>query len=193
MQITEALLSINKYSRPGVMNLGRIQGIVLHWTGPAGHTARQVRRYFEVDCPALEHYSSAHYVIDFSGEILRLIPDWEKAYHCGTSTPDPASGRIYTDWARNAFGRYAEYPEALSPNGCTIGIELCAVGERGEFRDATISSAIELTAALCRDHGIPLERVGTHHMVVGWKDCPRLWTRTPALFDAFLADVRRAI
>jgi N-acetylmuramoyl-L-alanine amidase len=32
---------------------------------------------------------------------------------------------------------------------------------------------------------LKIDDVGTHHLVVGWKDCPRLWTHDPAKFDEF--------
>jgi N-acetylmuramoyl-L-alanine amidase len=96
---------------------------------------------------------------------------------------------MYTDWARSVFGSYAEDPEKNSPNNVTIGIELCVTDNAGNFNPETLKSAAELTARLCKTHKIPLERVGTHHMVVGWKDCPRLWTVYPDKFKEFMKNV----
>jgi N-acetylmuramoyl-L-alanine amidase len=53
-------------------------------------------------------WGSAHYIIDLNGDTYHAVPDNEVAYHCGSSQKDPASGRIYTDWARAKFGRFAE-------------------------------------------------------------------------------------
>lgn len=189
MIINKFFLTPNEYSRPQ-KNIKKVMGIILHWTGPNGHTARQVRSYFENDCPKLEHYSSAHYVIDFSGEILQLMPNYEMAYHCGSSKIDPISKKVYTDWAREKFGDYANNSKYLSPNQVTIGIEMCASNEMGDFNNQVIESAIELTTSLCKEFNLTSNEIGTHNLVVGWKDCPRLWTNKPYLFDAFKNDIK---
>jgi len=172
----------------------------MHWTGPYGHTTKQIWDYFENDCPKEKHYSSAHYIIDFTGETFHVIPDTEMAYHCGSSLIDPKSEVIYTDWAREKFGQYANIerynnPNKIksSPNQVTIGIEMCAIDSVGTFRDATISSAIELVISLCKKFNIREDSVGTHNMVVGWKDCPRLWVNKPTLFNAFIEDIKRGV
>jgi N-acetylmuramoyl-L-alanine amidase len=147
--------------------------------------------YFERDCPAAKRYSSAHYIVDLDGTIYHAVPDKEVAYHCGSSQKDPASGRIYTDWARAKVGRFAENPDINSPNNCTIGIELCVIDNDGAFTPETLEAAAELVAKLLKDNGLAVDSVGTHHLVVGWKDCPRLWTRRPEMFDAFKQDVKK--
>jgi N-acetylmuramoyl-L-alanine amidase len=144
---------------------------------------------FETGCPKEKHYSSAHYIIDLDGAIYHAVLDKEVAYHCGSSQKDPASGRIYTDWARKKLGVYAERPDINSPNNCTIGIELCAVDADGNFPPETVAAAVELVAKLLKDNRLSLDDVGTHNLVVGWKDCPRLWTKHPERLNAF----RRAL
>jgi N-acetylmuramoyl-L-alanine amidase len=71
-----------------------------------------------------------------------------------------------------------------------LGIEMCAIDNDGAFDPRTGASAAELTAELCGSYGIPIDRVGTHHLVVGWKDCPRLWTRFPKRFEEFKERVK---
>jgi N-acetylmuramoyl-L-alanine amidase len=146
--------------------------------------------WFETGCPKEKHYSSAHYIVDLNGEIYHAVPDKEVAYHCGSSQKDPASGRIYTDWARAKLGRFAENPAINSPNNCTLGIELCTIDAKGNFAPETLVSAIELVAKLLKDNGLAVDDVGTHHLVVGWKDCPRLWTKHPERFDDFRQAVK---
>jgi N-acetylmuramoyl-L-alanine amidase len=146
--------------------------------------------FFERDCPIKKHYSSAHYVIEIDGTIYHAVPDKEVAYHCGSSQHDPASGRIYTDWARAKLGRFAENPNINSPNNCTIGIELCVIDADGNFSPETVAAAVELVAKLLKDKGLAIDSIGTHHLVAGWKDCPLLWTRHPERFDAFRQAVR---
>jgi N-acetylmuramoyl-L-alanine amidase len=149
--------------------------------------------WFEVGCPKDKHYSSAHYIIDLDGTIYHAVPDKEVAYHCGSTQGDPISGRIYTDWARKKLGRFAENPAINSPNNCTIGIELCTTDAEGNFAPETLVSAVELVAKLLKDNGLAIDDIGTHNLVVGWKDCPRLWTKHPERFDNFRQAVREKI
>lgn len=199
MNIIDKFLTINEYSRPGKLLKNKL-AIIYHYTGTLKHSADQVWNYFESGCPKEKHYSSAHYIIDFDGRIIHTIPDNEVAYHCGSSIIDPISEIIYTDWARSKFGTYANIERfndpkkvKLSPNQVTIGIELCAYDEYGNFRDATISAAINLGVKLCKENNLNTNDIGTHNMVVGWKSCPKLWTEKPYLFNAFVEDIKRGL
>lgn len=192
MKIIEKLLTVNPYSRPN-RKLGGVKGIILHWTGAPMQRAVNTWSWFETGCPKEKHYSSAHYIIDLNGDIYHAIPDTEVAYHCGSSAKDPASGRIYTGWARAKFGRFAENPEINSPNNCTIGIELCITDNSGNFTPETMGAAVELAAKLVKDNGLTTEEIGTHYKVVGWKDCPRLWFNHPDKFEDFKKAVQKAL
>jgi N-acetylmuramoyl-L-alanine amidase len=149
--------------------------------------------WFETGCPRDKHYSSAHYIIDLEGTVYHAVPDKEIAYHCGSSQPDPKSGKIYTDWARKQFGPYAERPDSSSPNNCTIGIEMCVINGRGDYTPETLGVAQELVTKLLKENRLTIDDVGTHNMVVGWKDCPRLWTEQPERFEEFREGVRGLI
>jgi N-acetylmuramoyl-L-alanine amidase len=192
VKVIEKLLTINTYSRPG-RPLGEVRAIILHNGGIAGQRAPVIYDYFNCDCPRLKHYSSSQYGIDIDGTVYRWVPENEVAYHCGTEKIDPASGRVYTDWARSVFGRYAEDYKVNSPNNASIGIEMCILDAQGNFEHRTLQTAWELVAELCRNYKVPLDRVGTHNMVVGWKDCPMLWTRHPERFEEFKVDVGRLV
>ena len=183
-KITELLLSLNKYSRPG-RRLDAQLGLIYHYVGIRHQRPLSVYNYFEKDCPQMSRYSSAHYCIDQEGTIFRFVPDHEAAYHCGTDNPDPSSKKVYTDWARKRFPNYAMNPEKTSPNLCTIGIELCFNGVNGEFTEPTLKAAAELGASLCDKYKIPFDNIGTHHHVVGWKECPIFWAKHPEEFDRF--------
>jgi N-acetylmuramoyl-L-alanine amidase len=191
MEVIERLLPINEYSRPG-RPLREKRAVILHWVGVGGQRAEAVRRFFE-NAPMEKHYSSAHYCVDLDGTVYRFVPDDEVAYHCGSSQADPKSGKIYTDWARDVFGTAAADPKRDSPNNVALGIEMCVLDKDGAFDPRTVTAAAELTADLCRRYGIPPERVGTHHLVVGWKDCPRLWTRFPERFEEFREQVKKLL
>jgi N-acetylmuramoyl-L-alanine amidase len=189
MKIIEKFLTVNQYSRPGRPSAGA-KGIILHWVGAPMQRAINTWEWFETGCPRDKHYSSAHYIIDLNGDIYHAVPDNEVAYHCGSSAKDPSSGRIYTDWARGKFGRFAENPEINSPNNCTIGIEMCITDNKGNFTEETIRAAMELVAKLIKESNLAIDDVGTHYKVVGWKDCPRLWFNNPEKFEEFKLGVK---
>lgn len=187
MQIIHDFLTINEYSRSG-KRLRELLGIVIHWTADADSNAAEIRRYFEAKKTGINGYGSAHYIIDQNGLTIAAVPEHEVAYHCGTNEKDPASRKVYTDEARRRFGRYAS--EYSSPNNCTIGIELCPVDTAGNFSNATINAAVELCADICKRYELTADAITTHHDVVGWKNCPKLWTEKPALLDAFRESVK---
>ena len=188
VNIIEKLLTINAYSRPG-RRLAECRAVILHYVGVPSQKAAVTWDYFEKICPRDKHYSSAHYIIDLNGDIYHAVPDNEAAYHCGSSTIDPASGRVYTDWARRKLGHYVIDPTKNSPNNCTIGIELC-IDAMGNFTVETENAAVELVAKLVGVNNLTSEDIGYHQQVVGWKNCPLPWVKNPTLFDFFKDKVR---
>ena len=182
MKIIKDYITINEYSRPGTI-LKEVLGVVLHWTANPSANAKENRDFFENRKTGCGGYGSAHYIIDQDGTIIAAVPEIEVAYHCGSNKRDPASGEFYTDEARRRFGKYAS--ENNSPNNCTIGVELCPIDFDGNFSDATINAAIELCADILKRKQLTVFALTTHHDIVGWKDCPKLWTEKPALFEAF--------
>ena len=191
MNVIKKLLSVNPFSRSG-RRLAECRAVILHYVGIPSQRAAVVWNYFERDCPRDKHYSSAHYIIDLNGDIYHAVPDNEVAYHCGSSVLDPATGKIYTDWARQKFGHFVSDPTKNSPNNCTIGIELCINGN-GDFTPETVNAAAELVAKLVRENNLTTEDIGHHQKVVGWKNCPLPWVKNPGLFDEFKDKVRIAL
>jgi len=191
MNIISKFLTVNPYSRSG-RKLAVCKALIFHYVGIPNQRALSVWNYFEIDCPRNRHYSSAHYIIDNNGDIYHTVPDDEVAYHCGSSVPDPVSGRIYTDWARKKLGMYADDPTKNSPNNCTIGIELC-IDQKGDFTENTLSAAVELTVKLLNKNNLNPDDIGHHKKVVGWKDCPLPWVKDDALFQDFKAQVRNKL
>ena len=187
MNVIRKFLTVNPFSRPG-RKLAECRGIILHYVGMPNQRALSVWNYFENDCPRNKHHSSTQYIVDLNGDVYHLMPDDEVAWHCGSSQPDPVSGKVYTDWAREKFGRFASNPQSTSPNHCTIGIELC-FDRQGNFTPETITAAVQLVAKLLKENKLTTEEIGHHNLVVGWKNCPRPWLRTPALFDEFKKSV----
>ena len=189
MKVIDKMMTVNPYSRPGRKRPVTL-GIILHYVGVNGHTASIVWNWFANGCPKNQHYSSTQYIVDHDGTILRTMPDDELAYHCGSSQIDPASGRVYTDWARQKFRRFAEDFRNNSPNFCTIGIELC-IDRQGNFTSETINAAVQLVAKLLKDNRLTVDDIGHHKLVVGWKDCPLPWVKNPALFKEFKKRVKK--
>ena len=187
MNIIESKMSINGFSRTGKTRATTL-AIVMHNVGVPGQKALAVKAYFESEANRT-NCASAHVVIDHDGTIYLIVGEDEKAQHVGSSLPDPVSGKIYTDLARKKFGQYAMYPDKTSPNQCTFGIEMCH-GADGIFSEATIQAAIEYVTYLCRKYSLTADDIMTHNDIVGWKECPLLWTKKKNLFAAFKEDVR---
>jgi len=157
----------------------------LHWVGAANQWPFDTRAWWESE----KAFGSAHYIISTDGLIVRTLPEGEIGYHIGSVAKDPASGRIYTDKARQLFGE-DECARGLV-NNYAIGIELEHTNmDPGDFTEATLQAAAELCADILRRRNKPTGILATHHEIVGWKDCPRLWTNNPALFDAFKERVK---
>jgi len=191
------LLTPNAYSRPGY-KLKDMLGIVYHWTGVPLQPITAVRTYFETRKDGLNGYGSAHYLIDVDGSIMMVIPTNEVAYHVGSETPDPKSGKIYTDWAREKFGYFAKNPDITSPNHCSIGIEMVPVDIDGKMSTETIGAARDLGVMLLKQFNLSVEDIGTHHLVIGYngtshQDCPRWWTNHPDDFEQFKDSVQRQL
>lgn len=188
----EDLLPINPWSRPG-WPLECVLGIVTHWTQPPSNrsTLSEVRQYWR-DEGKLGHYGSAAYIIDQGGDICRVVPELEITRNCGSDKIDPQSGRVYTDWARKQFGRFAnnwyECPtipisvptglRLVGPNACTIGVEMIPCDHiTGRFTDKTLDAGARLCAYLLSTYTQAV--LCTHQMVVGYKDCPRWFVNNP--------------
>ena len=134
--VTVDLLPQNKYSRPGTA-LREINGIVIHYVGNPGTTARQNRNYFAGLATTHETSASSHFVIGINGEILQCIPLDEIAY-CSNSR-----------------------------NVDTISIECCHPGEDGQFTQETYDSLVRLTAYLADYYGLDRDDIIRHYDVTG--------------------------
>ena len=169
LKITDDLLTPNEYSRPQ-RPIEQIRAVVMHWVANPMTTPKQNRDFFEQRRAGENGYGSAHYIVGIDGQILRVIPDDEMAYHVGS--------KEYTDYAREKLGSY--------PNNCTLGIELCHPDWSGQFTRETLTSAARLAAHLCREYDLdPALDITTHHRIVGWKDCPKHFVQHPEMLCAF--------
>lgn len=171
--ITDALLTISNYNRPGTVRKDPTTAVACHYVGNPGTTAINNRNYFEhlsVEGPKKEAQgqkatkASCHYMIGLDGEILRLIPEEE------------------TSWCTNEANSY------------TISIEACHPDSTGKFTDATYQSYVELCADLCVRWGLnPLAKGLIRHYDVTQKKCPLYFVDHPEAWEQFKQDVANAM
>jgi N-acetylmuramoyl-L-alanine amidase len=155
MTISEKLLTVNPYSRPGKPLIG-VKGIVIHWVANPGTTALANRNYFEGLKNQAALYASAHFIIGLRGEVIQCLLENETAYHVGAAR--------YLDIALKNLSSY--------PNNCTLGIELCHTNWEGEFTPETLKAAKELILELCERYNLGKNNIYRHYDITG-KECPR--------------------
>ena len=157
--VEDACLTVNEWSRPGT-ELEEINGVVIHYVGNPGTTARANRNYFEsLSSGAEGTYASSHFIVGLEGEVLQCVPLTEIAYASNTRNSD------------------------------TVSIEVCHPDETGQFSPVTYRRVVELTAWLCREFKLDPETKVIRHYDVTGKVCPRYYVETPAAWEQFLVDV----
>lgn len=189
-KMTTQLLTINPFSRSGASMVNH-KKFVIHWTEAPLQEAQIVHDYYEGRKLGNDGYGSARFVIGLEGQVIEMIPEEEVAYHVGSAILDPASGKIYTDRARQVFGYYAANPETASPNFCCHGAELCILNAAGEMNPTTVETAIAIAADYCYRHVLnpvgpsvnggndPAGDVILHQEIVGYKNCHKWFLDHP--------------
>jgi len=130
--ISAQILSPNFDYRKG----SPVTAIVLHHTAVLS-TAEQTARFFQD--PKVK--VSSHYVVDRTGEIVRCVPDAQRAWHAGVSSFD-GQGDV---------------------NTYSVGIEISNVGDGVEpYPSAQVKSVVRLVAWLASTYQVPLTRVARH-------------------------------
>ena len=135
-QIQVELLTVNEYSRPTI-EVGKIKGIVIHYTANPGSTAMQNRDYFEGLKETKETMASSHFIVGIEGEIVQCVPTWEIAYASNNRNAD------------------------------TISIETCHLTEDGTYTEETYDSLVDLTAWLCKKFDLTEEDLIRHYDITG--------------------------
>ena len=152
-------LTVNEWSRPGT-ELEEINGVVIHYVGNPGTTARANRNYFESLSSGVEGtYASSHFVVGLEGEVIQCVPLTEVAYASNTR------------------------------NGDTVSIEVCHPDETGAFSPVTYDRVVELTAWLCREFKLDPETDVIRHYDVTGKECPKYYVENPEAWEQLRADV----
>lgn len=134
--ITVDLLPVNEYSRPGEA-LEQVNGVVVHYVGNPGTTARQNRSYFGHLAQTHETYASSHFVVGMDGEVIQCVPLEEISY-CSSSR-----------------------------NSDTIAIECCHPDESGAFTAETAVSLKKLLNWLIEIYGLERDDILRHYDVTG--------------------------
>lgn len=88
--ITEDLLPVNEYSRPG-RAMTAMNGIVIHYIGNPGTTANQNRNYFANLAKTHQTSVSSNFIIGLDGEILLCVPIGEVAFASNDRNDDTLS------------------------------------------------------------------------------------------------------
>lgn len=134
--IEQDLLTVNEYSRPGTP-LDAVTGVVIHYVGNPGTTARQNHSYFQNLVATHETYASSHFLIGLEGEIIQNIPLDEVAY-CSSER-----------------------------NHDTISIECCHPDTDGAFTRETYNSLVKLVRWLIEYYQLDASQVIRHYDVTG--------------------------
>lgn len=157
--VAKDLLDINEWSRPGDP-LKKVNGVVLHYVGNPGTSARANRNYFNsLASGELGVYASSHFIVGLEGEVVQCVPLTEIAYASNTRNED------------------------------TVSVEVCHPDEDGAYSAVTYARVVELTAWLCREFRLdPAKDVIRHYDVTG-KLCPRYYVEHPEDWETLLGDV----
>ena len=144
MIITNKLIPVNRYNRPGTKHTPIKIGI--HWTGNPGSPAANGAAYQMNVAKGLfpnqpDAWTSSQYVLGWEGEIIHCVPDDEMSY--------AASGN----------------------NAGVIHIEVCIQDSSGRFSDKAIAALGELVRELMSKYKISAENVVRHYDLTG-KLCP---------------------
>ena len=130
------LLPVNEFSRPGTPT-DEIVGIVIHYVGNPGTSAKANRNYFAGLADSGATYASSNFIIGLDGEVIECVPLGEVAYCSNNRNHD------------------------------TVSIECCHPDESGQFTHETYDSLIKLCRYLVDLYGIEPEGVIRHYDVTG--------------------------
>lgn len=161
MEITQALLTVSKYNRPGTKR-ANTTAIACHYIGNPGTSATANRNYFESLKNGLGTSASCHFIIGLQGEVLQLIPENEISYCTNSANSYTISIEACHPDSTGAFNT-ATY-EAY--------IELCA----------------DLCTRWGLD---PLHGGLIRHYDVTGKKCPLYFVNVPSAWEAFKLDVSK--
>ena len=163
MTITDSLIPVNKYNRPGKKSTPK--RICVHYTGDCGASAARLAQFWKnvaagkfPDKP--NSWTSAQYIVGLDGEVIRCVPDGEIAY------------------------------AASNQNADTIHIEVCYKQKSGAFEEKSVEALGGLVRSLMVKYKIPAAKVVRHYDLTG-KYCPAYYVdenRWAALHERITSD-----
>jgi N-acetylmuramoyl-L-alanine amidase len=168
MIITDKLLTINPYSRPGY-KLKKVKGIVVHWVANTNTTALANRNFFENRKYGKMGYGATHYIINLDGQIIRCIPENEVAYHVGAKTYKKEALRKLTN----------------NPNAYTIGIECTHIKHTGEMSIKTLEHLRFLCSDLLKRYQLNKDKDLYLHFDITGKICHKWFVDNPEEWKNF--------
>lgn len=134
--VEEALIPVNDYSRPG-RAMTAVNGIVVHYIGNPGTTARQNRNYFAGLARSHETYASSNFIIGLDGEVLLCVPIGEVAFASNDRNDD------------------------------TLSIEVCHPDDTGEFTPESYEALVKLVRWLAEFYELDEEDIIRHYDIRG--------------------------
>ena len=137
MTITDKLIPVNKYNRPGTKCIP--QKICVHYTGNAGSGAAYQMNVSKgvFASQGQRVWTSSQYLVGLNGEIIHCVPDDEMAY------------------------------AATNNNRGVIHIEVCHPNTTGKFNAVTIAALGELVRMLMDKYKITSDKVVRHYDLTG--------------------------
>lgn len=165
--IDRYLTKTAEHGRPGTALTPK--GIVVHYVGNPGSSAEANRNWFENGAGGA--YTSAHYIIGLNGEILRCVPENERAMHAGKSYAAAYDGMAKTN------------------NATYLGIECCHSDAAGRFNDATYASLIALCVDIYKRYGFTVSKQVLRHYDVSGKSCPLYYVNNPTAWSQLVSDI----
>ena len=167
MTITDSLIPVNKYNRPGTKSTPK--RICVHYTGDCGASASRLAQFWKNVAAGMfpnkpNSWTSAQYIVGLDGEVIRCVPDGEIAY------------------------------AAANQNAYTIHIEVCYKQKSGRFEEKSVEALGELVRSLMTKYKIPAAKVVRHYDLTG-KYCPAYYVdenRWAALHERITAEPKSA-
>ena len=151
-----------------------IKYIVLHYTANDGDSDENNGKYFN----GANRNASAHIFVD-DDSCTQSVPDNYVAWSVGGSKyANTKGGSLY----------------GKATNANTLNIEMCDTDRNGRYEATaeTQKNTIAIVREKMSKYNIPIERVIRHYDVTG-KDCPRYFVQHEDAWEAFRADVRKAL
>lgn len=158
----------NKKRWHGKRERKTIKGIVIHYTGNKGDTAKNNCDYFKNDPKNTDGLTTgAHFFISPNGETIKSIPMNQIAYAVGGARQSEKGGKYYKKLT----------------NANTVSIELCdAVNGYTDAQVQAVRKTIKYIRRYCKN-----AKIVCYHFDVNGKNCPP-WA-DKRLGKEFLAEI----